>query len=371
MKQKLIFDTKTVRKVKVKMDPKDKILLEQLLLEEPSAATGGSRQQLSGADQLLLTGSVGTSEEAEPSGPELRVYDPVDFYLLLDASNSEDPIFRTVLASIQDFAMELYGSADTGHVRFLLSLVRDHSDKRDWYQQFDATDNMDTFAKQLRSVKCFGGGDEPEALECAWYEVTKRVLHERQHHPGRKAVAVTVSSSIPHGLLRKIAKPGSVKGWATGDGSQGAKSKGYSSGIPLPDFLQKVLSGNRFGYQLPGDRYFELTDNGCEHKREYEATWKALTAAVEGNYFVGTSRLSYSPFREIPMHDWQRECVMTGDPKQHYLAIGKLSELSPTFMAAVRATQSITALNRLLEGRYQGQPQLERQVRLLTAPGDK
>jgi len=71
------------------------------------------------------------------------------------------------------------------------------------------------------------------------------------------------------------------------------------------------------------------------------------------------------------MHDWQRECVMTGDSKQHYLAINNLSDLSATFMAAVRATQSPEALDRLLGSRYQGQLNLERQLRQLTAPGKK
>jgi hypothetical protein len=350
----------------------DKLLLEELLLGGPSGTTAGDAPQLSIEQRLLLTGSAGSSEESEPSGPELRVYDPVDFYLLLDASKSEDPIIQTVLSSVSDFADELYGNADTGNVRFLLSLVRDHDEKR-WYEEFKATDDMGTFASQLRSVECFGGGDEPEALECAWYKLAERVLRERQLHPGRKAVAVTVSSSIPHGFLSTIAKRGSIRGREIGDSSQGATRGGYASGIELPfsRVLDSLLSKRSFGYQLDDGTYFALDDDGCVHKTDYAKTWKALTAAVEGNYFVGTSRLPYSPFNGVPMHDWQRECVMTGDSKQHYLAINNFSDLSATFMAAVRATQSTKALDKLLGSRYGGQPQLERQLRQLTAPGKK
>jgi hypothetical protein len=354
----------------------DKLLLEELLLEGPSGTTAGAPQQLSSQQRLLLTGAKGPSEESEPSGPELRVYDPVDFYLLLDASKSEDTIIQTVLSSVQDFAAELYGSADTGSVRFLLSLVRDHDDGSAWYQEFKATGDMDTFAKQLRNVRCFGGGDEPEALECAWYKLAERVLRERQLHPGRKAVAVTVSSSVPHDYFNRTwtKSEGEVWGVEYGDRSQGQRRPEVRRGsVPRSVRVNRdPLKDPRYKFHtdLP-DGSFSLTDDGCVHQTDYAATWKALTAAVEGNYFVGTSRLPYSPFNGIPMHDWQRECVMTGDSKQHYLAINNLSDLSATFMAAVRATQSPEALDRLLGSRYQGQLNLERQLRQLTAPGKK
>src|SRR3989338_3411886 len=196
-------------------------LLEQVGGQRSAGALPGSGHK---ALEDRLKGQGAAQEEAQRAA----LYAPVDVYLDVDATGSMDYLISTVREGAQRIGAELFNHPDRGEIRMSISPVRDHGEGAGWFEQGALRSTLAPLEQDIAAIRCYGGGDNAEAYECAWLE---RARSLSQLSGQRKKVVVVAADNLPHGYK------------------------------PDPQAQRKVY----------------LDDAGCPHQIDYRASWRALT----------------------------------------------------------------------------------------------
>ncbi len=296
------------------------------------------RRQLTGATPKGLPGQESRRLVDKGTGPapeekKVPMYMPVDVYLMTDATNSMEPVIDAVKKGLGDIARELFTTPERGEVSISVGYVGDHykqvsdadyhsrvllghrprnlvpAPATSFLQIYPLSSNLGQLEQAITRIPTIPNTDTAEAYECAWLEVSKRMISKRRL--GVKRVAVFFGDSIPHGL------PGLDGIYVESSGSAGRT---------------------------------DLTDFGCPNNIDPLTAWRALAAASDLSLFVGCSEygtgFSQHKDKGYGVDTLQRKIVEAARGEidtSKFVSLQDVGDIPALIMAGTRLAQSEAA----------------------------
>lgn len=256
--------------------------------------------------------------QASPRTEEKREaqYADTDVYLVTDGTRSMEGPIDVVAKGMEQIGKELFQHPERGAIRIAAWGVYDHNFDH-LLRPFELTSSLSTLVTHIRALQDLetnrqqgSGADHAEGYECAWLALAREISRDAQSR--RKKVAVFMGDMLPHGFFKKSQRV-------------------------VPIYIQALA-------------LLAAVDNGCPHDVDYRLAWQALTTAADLTLFVGCSEHRGSPYRGSQVSSFQRSIVKENDPKQKFVALENVGDISTLIMGATRLAQSSAAYNAYLKG---------------------
>lgn len=121
----------------------------------------------------------------------------LDLVFCMDCTGSMGPYIAKAKESIQSIIVKITEKAGCNDLLFGLVAYRDHPPQDNTYvtKKYDFTNNIDTMQKYLDELTANGGGDGPEALTSALYD-----LNNLDWRADSTKIVILISDAPPHGL---------------------------------------------------------------------------------------------------------------------------------------------------------------------------
>jgi hypothetical protein len=121
----------------------------------------------------------------------------LDLVFCMDCTGSMGPYINKAKESIKSIVNKITDKSGCDDLLFGLVAYRDHPPQENTYitKKFNFTNNLETMQNYLIDLKANGGGDGPEALTSALYEI-----NTLEWRTDSTKIVIIISDAPPHGL---------------------------------------------------------------------------------------------------------------------------------------------------------------------------
>jgi len=121
----------------------------------------------------------------------------LDLVFCMDCTGSMGPYINKAKQSIQNIIKKITENSECKDFLFGLVAYRDHPPQDNTFitKKFEFTNNIETIQSNLNELRAAGGGDGPEALTTALYE-----LNNLNWRNSSTKIVILISDAPPHGL---------------------------------------------------------------------------------------------------------------------------------------------------------------------------